>query len=169
MREGDVMQIRINGKLVGIVGLREVMEGLARDGARCADNEVGNEILKRLSEKNYIPVRVKDIYVEAFIQEFRRHLGESVDEKPSAGLRISVLGPGCAQCSRLETDVREVMAEMNLAGEMIHVSDPREISRYGVMGVPALVVNDQVVSVGHTPHRNQIKEWFQAALAKSPA
>lgn len=169
MQENDVMQIRINSNLVGIVGLKEVMETLVRDDTRCADNEVGNEILKRVSEKNYIPNRVKELYVKAFIREFRKHRGEPVDEVALGGLRILVLGPGCAQCSRLEMDVREVMAAMNLAGEMIHVTDLREISRYGVMGAPALVINDRVVSVGHTPHRKHIKEWLQAALANNPA
>jgi hypothetical protein len=169
MQENDVMQIRINSNLVGIVGLKEVMETLARDDIRLVDDEVGNEILKRVSENNYIPARAKELNVNAFIREFRKHRGEPVDETPPAGLRVLVLGPGCAQCSRLEIDVREVMAEMKLPGELLHVTDYGEIGKYGVMGVPALVINDKVVCVGVTPHRNKIKEWLRAALEKTPA
>ena len=102
MRENDVTQIRINNNLIGIVGLKQVMEALARDDAHLADDEIGNEILKRVSEKNYIPNRVKELYVNAFIREFRKHLGEPADETPPEGLRVLVLGPGCAQCSRME-------------------------------------------------------------------
>jgi hypothetical protein len=169
MQENDVMQIRINSNLVGIIGLKQVMETLARDDTRCADDEVGNEILKRVSEKNYIPARAKELYVKAFIREFRKHRGEPVDEVALGGLRILVLGPGCAQCSRLEIDVREVMAEMKLPGELLHVTDYGEIGKYGVMGVPALVINDKVVCVGVTPHRSKIKEWFRAASEKTVA
>jgi len=169
MRENDVTQIRINSNLVGIVGLRQVMEKLARDDAHLADDEIGNEILKRVSEKNYIPARAKELYVKAFIREFRKHLGEPVDETPPEGLRVLVLGPGCAQCSRMEMDVREVMAEMKLPGELLHVTDYSEIGKYGVMGVPALVINDKVVCVGATPHRNKIKEWLLEAGEPPPS
>lgn len=167
MRESDVTQIRINSNLVGIVGLKQVMETLARDDAHRDDDEVGNEILKRVSEKNYIPNRAKELYVKAFIREFRKHLGKPVDKMPLGGLRVLVLGPGCAQCSRLEMDVREVMAEMKLPGELLHVTDHSEIGKYGVMGVPALVINDKVVCVGVTPHRNKIKEWLLEAGIES--
>ncbi len=169
MRESDVTQIRINSNLVGIVGLKQVMETLARDDAHLADDEIGNEIMKRVSEKNYIPAQAKELYVNAFIREFRKHLGEPVDETPPEGLRVLVLGPGCAQCSRMEMDVREVMAEMKLPGELLHVTDYSEIGKYGVMGVPALVINDKVVCVGVTPHRNKIKEWLLAAGSTIPS
>ncbi|HAJ26680.1 MAG TPA: hypothetical protein DCG53_05460 [Syntrophus sp. (in: bacteria)] len=169
MRESDVTQIRINGNLIGIVGLKQVMETLAGGDAYPADDELGKEILKRVSEKNYIPSRVKELYMAAFIREFRKHLGEPVDEAPPVGLRVLVLGPGCAQCSRMEMDVREVMAEMKLPGELLHVTDYSEIGKYGVMGVPALVINDKVVCVGATPHRNKIKEWLIEAGETLPS
>jgi predicted DsbA family dithiol-disulfide isomerase len=65
----------------------------------------------------------------------------------------------------MEMDVREVLAEMKLPAELLHVTDVREIGKYGVMGVPALVINDRVVCVGQTPHANEIKEWLQAAMS----
>jgi predicted DsbA family dithiol-disulfide isomerase len=65
----------------------------------------------------------------------------------------------------MEMDVREVLAEMKLPAELLHVTDVREIGNYGVMGVPALVINDRVVCVGQTPQRNKIKEWLQAAAS----
>jgi hypothetical protein len=164
MPESDVMQIRINNNLVGIVGLKKVMKTLARRASHLSDEDVGNEILKGLSEKNYIPSRMKALYAEAFTGEFRKLLGQPVEEPPFGGLRVFVLGPGCAQCSRLETDVREVMAEMKLPGELLHVTDLSEIGKYGIMGVPALVINDKVVCVGATPHRNRIREWLTEAL-----
>jgi len=162
------MQIRINNNLIGIVGLRDVLETLARDDAHRAADEVGKEILNRVSAKNYIPAQAKEQYIKAFIREFRKHVGERVDDPPPGGLRVLVLGPGCAQCGRLEMDVREAMAEMKLPGELLHVTDQSEIAKYGVMGLPALVINDKVVWVGATPHRNKIMEWLRSAGETPP-
>ena len=163
MPEGKTTQIRIHNRLVGIVGLEEVMKKMAGKFAFRPDEEIGTEMLRRLSEDNYIPNSARDFYMTAFVHEFKKYLGQPADEAPVEGLRITVLGPGCARCSQMEMDVREVLAEMKLAAELIHVDDVREIAKYGVMGVPALVINDRVVCVGQTPHRNKIREWLQAA------
>ena len=165
MPEDNVMQIRINNNLVGIVGLKQVMEKMAGAFSLCPDEEIGAEMIRRLSEHNYIPRQARDIYARALVHEFRKYLGQPVDEQPVTGVRIAVLGPGCSRCSRMEMDVREVLAEMKLPAELLHVTAPLEIAKYGVMGVPALVINDRVVCVGQTPHRNKIKEWLQAAVS----
>jgi predicted DsbA family dithiol-disulfide isomerase len=61
------------------------------------------------------------------------------------------------------------MAEMNLAGELFHVTDYREIARYGIMGVPALVINEKVCSAGTMPHRKEIRQWLTEALSERNA
>jgi small redox-active disulfide protein 2 len=165
MPEDNVMQIRINNNLVGIIGLEQVMEGMVGEFSSCPDEEIGAQMIRRLSENNYIPRQARDIYARALVHEFKKYLGQPVDEQPVTGLRIAILGPGCSQCSRMEMDVREVLAEMKLPAELLHVTDVREIGKYGVMGVPALVINDRVVCVGQTPHANEIKEWLQAAMS----
>lgn len=164
MPEDNLMQIRINNNLVGMIGLRQVMEEMAGEFSLCPDEEIGAEMIRRLSENNYIPRQVRDIYAQALVHEFKKYLGQPVDEQLVTGFRIAVLGPGCSKCSSMEMDVREVLAEMKLPAELLQVTDVREIGKYGVMGVPALVINDRVVCVGQTPHRNEIKEWLQAAL-----
>ncbi|NVM27045.1 MAG: thioredoxin family protein [Desulfobacterales bacterium] len=74
---------------------------------------------------------------------------------------IKVLGPGCTQCDRLERELMEVMAEMNLATDIEHVTDINEMRGYGVMGTPALIVNGKVMSVGRVPPRKKITEWLR--------
>jgi hypothetical protein len=165
MPEDSVMQIRINNNLVGIVGLEQVMEKMAGEFAHRPDADIGAEMIRRLSENNYIPRQAMDIYAIAFVHEFKKYIGQPVDEQPLTGLRIAILGPGCSRCSRMEMDVREVLAEMKLPAELLHMIAPLEIAKYGVMGVPALIINDRVVCVGQTPHRNKIKEWLQAAVS----
>ena len=164
MPENVVTQIRVKGNLVGVVGLKSVIEAMASDYSRNSDEEIGAEMVKRLGVKNYIPDSAKPLYAKAFIREFRIFLGQPVEEEEAAGLSVIILGPGCAQCSRLEEDVRNVMAEMDAPAELIHVTEAREIGKYGVMGTPALVINKKVVSVGTTPDKRKIRQWLEEAI-----
>jgi len=159
-----VTQIRVKGNLVGIAGLEKTMADMSADYARQSDEAIGAEMIRRLSGGNYIPDSAKNAYAQAFVREFKKHLGQPVPEDAPAGLEVLILGPGCANCTRLETDVRDVLAEMNAPGEMIHVTDVREISKYGLMGLPALVINKKVVSVGTTPGKKKIREWLEEAI-----
>jgi hypothetical protein len=164
VNDNNVTQIRVKGNLVGVVGLQKTMAEMADDYSLQTDEMIGAEMLRRLSDRNYIPESARNSYAQAFVREFRKHLGQPVEEEAPVGLQVIILGPGCANCSRLETDVRDVLSEMNAPGEMIHVTDPREISKYGVMGLPALVINKKVVSVGTTLEKNKIRQWLEEAI-----
>ncbi|UCD83145.1 MAG: thioredoxin family protein [Desulfobacterales bacterium] len=83
-------------------------------------------------------------------------------------MEIKVLGPGCARCNQLEQDLMAVMAEMNLPADIEHVTDALEISSYGVMGTPALIVNGEVKAVGSVPPKIKLKRWLQEAARKIP-
>jgi small redox-active disulfide protein 2 len=163
MAQGDVTQIRVGGHAIGIMGLHEAMESIAKDFEGRPDPEVEAELLKRLSGKNYIPPPAKDAYGKAFLREFKRYLGKPFDEEICEGLEIKVLGSGCARCDSLERELIEVMAETDLKADIEHVRDIKEIGRYGVMGSPALIINGEVKSVGRIPPRREIIEWLRAA------
>ncbi len=171
MTDDDVVKIRVGNGLVGVTGLWKAMEDVVRSNRLQPDSEIseaiGLELLKRLSDTNYIPRQARDLYAKALVKEFKRYLGQPVPEDSPEGLQVAVLGPGCARCSQLEADVREAMVELKVAGDLSHVDDYREIARYGVMGVPALVINDRVVSAGQMPSRLQIKAWLKEAINPS--
>ena len=61
---------------------------------------------------------------------------------------IKVLGTGCKNCLVLEKNIREVVEKINSPAEIIKISSIDEIVDYGVMMIPALVIDDEVVSVG---------------------
>jgi len=163
MAEKDVVQIRIDGRLVGIVGLQEVLNSLSDTHADEPEEIVVRELLDRVAVLNYIPERAKTAYGRALLREFRKHLGKPVEDEPQLGLQVTILGPGCFNCDRLERQIRDVMAEMDLPGDLSHVTDPREIGRYGLMGVPAIIINGRVVSAGIVPPKNRIRQWLQEA------
>ena len=92
--------------------------------------------MTRLSKTNYIPEKVKAEYGKALVREFRRQLGQPIQEEKPAGLVIKVLGQGCNNCRELTQRVMDVMSELDLAADLEHVTDIKEIARYRVMGIP---------------------------------
>ncbi|OGP56874.1 MAG: hypothetical protein A2V65_05770 [Deltaproteobacteria bacterium RBG_13_49_15] len=59
-----------------------------------------------------------------------------------------------------------VLAELQIPADVEHIRDPLAISQYGVMGTPALVVNEKVVSVGKVPLRSALKSLIADAWRK---
>lgn len=61
---------------------------------------------------------------------------------------VKVLGSGCSSCHALYENACEAVREAGLALDVEYVTDIKKIMSYGVMGLPALVVNEKVVSAG---------------------
>ena len=61
---------------------------------------------------------------------------------------IKVLGSGCKNCHALLESTKEAVKVMGLGIEVGYVTDMQEITKYGVMSMPALVVNEKVASMG---------------------
>ncbi len=74
-------------------------------------------------------------------------------------LQIKVLGSGCANCKRLEQEVKEALSGSAIAYEVIKVTDYAEIMAYGIMSTPGLVMNEIVLATGRIPKRQQIVDW----------
>lgn len=68
---------------------------------------------------------------------------------PVAGICcVKVLGAGCKSCHTLYENTQAAVRSVGLAVEVEYVTDMKKIMEYGVMSMPALVVNEQVVSMG---------------------
>ena len=61
---------------------------------------------------------------------------------------IKVLGSGCKSCHALLEATKEAVKNMGLTIVVEYVTDMEKIMEYGVMSMPALVVNENVVSMG---------------------
>ena len=73
------------------------------------------------------------------------------DERPccaGGNIRIKVLGAGCKACHAQYESVRAAVAALGLSAEVEYITDMEKVMAYGVMSMPAIVVNDQVVSMG---------------------
>ncbi len=61
---------------------------------------------------------------------------------------IKVLGAGCTSCHQQYEYAKKAVKNMGLSVEVEYITDMQKIMEYGVMSMPALVVNEKVVSMG---------------------
>lgn len=73
-------------------------------------------------------------------------------------MKIKILGPGCPNCQKMEANTKQALEELKLEAEIKKISDISEIMSYGIMSVPALVVDKKVLVAGMVPNVEQIKE-----------
>lgn len=78
-------------------------------------------------------------------------------------LKIKVLGPGCANCKRLEQITRSEAANLGLEADITKVTDYGEIMAFGILSTPGLVINERVVSYGRIPTNQEVIDWLIAA------
>ena len=75
--------------------------------------------------------------------------GECCPETAEDGICcIKVLGSGCKNCHALLESTKEAVKAMGLGIDVGYVTDMQEITKYGVMSMPALVVNEKAASMG---------------------
>ena len=61
---------------------------------------------------------------------------------------IKILGAGCKKCNTLLENTKRALTQMDLQAKVEKVTDLSVITGYGVMSIPALVINEKVVSSG---------------------
>ncbi len=76
-------------------------------------------------------------------------------------MKVEVLGPGCANCTKTYELVKQVIEEKGLNVELVKVQDMKKIMSYGVMTVPALVIDGKVICAGRVPGKEEIKGWVK--------
>lgn len=81
-------------------------------------------------------------------------------------LEIKVLGAGCTNCVNLEKLCREVVAENAIEANIQKVTDFKEITGFGIMSTPGLVINGKVVLSGKLPTKSTLTHWLMNALAE---
>lgn len=70
---------------------------------------------------------------------------------------IKILGTGCAKCKQTEAVIRETLDEMGVTANIEKVEDIEKIISYDVMATPAVVVDDQVMSKGKVPSKDEVR------------
>ena len=74
---------------------------------------------------------------------------------------IKVLGTGCAKCTKTIEVIAKIATELNVDVHVIKETDPEVIFGYGVMGSPAVIIDEVNVHSGSITHRQEIELWLQ--------
>lgn len=72
-------------------------------------------------------------------------------------MEIKVLGTGCAGCKALHETVKQAVAELGLEAMVTKEEDIVKIMSYNVMKLPALVIDNQVASMGKRLSLSEVK------------
>lgn len=73
-------------------------------------------------------------------------------------MNIKVLGMGCANCMKMEANVKEAVKQLGLDVKVEKVENMKDIIAYGVMRTPALVIDEKVKISGRVPTVEDIKK-----------
>lgn len=74
---------------------------------------------------------------------------------------VRILGSGCKSCHNLLENTKEAALSMKLNVQVEYVTDMQKIMEYGVMSMPALVVNEKVVMTGKVPKASEIEKLLR--------
>ena len=73
-------------------------------------------------------------------------------------MNIKVLGGGCRSCEALLDAVKEVVAKNNIDADIEYIIDMEKIMGYGIMSMPALMIDDKLISSGRVFKAKEIEK-----------
>lgn len=80
-------------------------------------------------------------------------------------MEIKVLGPGCANCHKMEELSRTAVKELGINAEVVKITDIGEIARHGILSTPGLVVNGKIKHTGKPlPSIQKVKELIKGEI-----
>ncbi len=79
-------------------------------------------------------------------------------------LFIKVLGPGCANCVKVEQIARQAVSNFGIDAQIDKVTEPNDIRNYRILATPGLVINEKVVCAGRIPTEAEVITWLASAM-----
>lgn len=77
-------------------------------------------------------------------------------------MEIKVLGPGCANCHKMEEMTKQAIKELGITAEVVKITDIGDIARHGILSTPGLIVNGKVKHTGKPlPSLDKMKELIK--------
>lgn len=76
-------------------------------------------------------------------------------------MEIKILGIGCKNCVNLAKNTEEALKELGMEATITKVTDMKDITKYGIMRTPGLVIDEKVVSYGKVASTEEIAEMLK--------
>ncbi len=73
-------------------------------------------------------------------------------------MNIKILGSGCRNCQKLQANAEEAVQNLKISAFVEKITDFAAISKYSVMRMPALVIDEKVVSSGKVLSTKEIEQ-----------
>ncbi len=80
-------------------------------------------------------------------------------------MEIKVLGPGCANCQKMEELAKQAVKELGITAEVVKVTDIGQIAMHGILSTPGLMVNGRLRHSGKPlPSLEKVKEMIKDGI-----
>ncbi|MCR4335490.1 MAG: thioredoxin family protein [archaeon] len=63
-------------------------------------------------------------------------------------MKVTIIGSGCATCERLHSMVKSLVESGKITAKIEYLKDVNELIKRGIMGSPALLVDNKVINIG---------------------
>lgn len=77
---------------------------------------------------------------------------------------IKVLGAGCKSWHEQYENAKTAVANMGLSVEVEYITDMEKVMAYGVMSMPAIVINDKVAAFGKVLKTAEVETLLRKSL-----
>lgn len=82
-------------------------------------------------------------------------------EKVDGVCCVKVLGAGCKSCHEQYENAKKAVENLGLNIKVEYITDMEKVMSYGVMSMPALLVNDKIVSVGKVLKPKEVEQFLR--------
>ena len=78
-------------------------------------------------------------------------------------MEIKVLGPGCANCHKMEEMAKAAVKELGIDATVVKITDMVEIAKQGILSTPGLIINGKMKhSSKPLPSLDKVKELIKS-------
>ena len=80
-------------------------------------------------------------------------------------MEIKVLGPGCANCHKMEELAKQAVKELSIDAKIEKITDIGQIAMHGILSTPGLIVNGKIKHSGKPlPGLDKVKDLIKGEV-----
>lgn len=75
-------------------------------------------------------------------------------------MTIKIFGACCAKCTKMYEDALEIVQEKGMDAKVEKVNDVRVQMQYGIMSLPALVIDEKLIASGRALSKKELETYI---------